>query len=102
MAYGSCVTVDENGNIYPLNEDGVDLIEALGLGDEDYRDYRCAIFGMLAELPVGGPSYCRLFGFPRELPDLSEEPAPKTNTRPDGIRDSFFDRHIRDELPEFY
>jgi hypothetical protein len=102
VAYGSCVTVDENGNIYPLNEHGVDLIEALGLGDEDYRDYRCAIFEMLADLPIGTPSYSRLFGFPRELPDLSKEPTPKSNTRPGGIRDSFFEKDKRDELPTFY
>ena len=41
--------------------------------------------------------------FPDDLPDLSLPPVPPTNSKPDGVKDSFFERKKRPgELPEVY
>lgn len=41
----------------------------------------------------------KLLGFPDDLPNLKLSRAPR-NTRPEGVRDSFFARRERGELPE--
>jgi hypothetical protein len=103
VAYGSCVKVDENGEIRALNGDGITLIEALGLDDADYNELRGAIFALLAELSPSGRAYCRWFGYPKDLPDLSKEPGPPGgNKRQGGLRESFFEQAKRGDLPKFY
>jgi len=103
IAYGSCLKVDESGEIRPLNADGVTLIETLGLDDGDYNELRRAVFELLTELPPGGKAYCRLFGYPKNLPDLSKEPKPPGgNKRPSGLGRSCFEKAKAGRLPEFY
>ena len=41
-------------------------------------------------------------GYPDDLPNLFLEKVPKSNTRPEGIRESHYERKQRDELPEYY
>lgn len=101
--YGRCVTVDENGEIRSLNADGVTLIETLGLDDDDYNELRRAIFELLAELPPGGKAYCRLFGYPNNLPDLSKEPKPPGGNKGlSGLGESCFEKAKAGRLPRFY
>ena len=103
VAYGSCVKVDEKGEIRPLNADGITLIETLGLDDGDYNELRRAIFELLAELPRGGKAYRRLFSYPENLPDLSKEPKPPGgNKRPSGLGESCFEKAKAGRLPKFY
>lgn len=105
VAYGNCVEVDDNGNIHPLNNsnDGTTLIETLGLDGEDYNEFRRGIFELRDELPVGGKGYCRLFGYPKNLPDLAKEPKPPGgNKRPKGMRESWFEKSKRRQLPGYY
>jgi len=103
IAYGTCVEVTSNGEIRPLNDNGIALIEALGLDAEDYREFRLAVFEWLEELSPLGRSSQRLFGYPKNLPDLSQEPVPPGgNRRPKGIRDSYFERSKRGELTQLY
>ena len=103
VAYGRCVEVDDYGRIRALDGDGVTLIEAIGLDDEDYIGLRVAVIDLLRELPEGGESYCRFFGFPKDLPDLSKERTPPGgNKRPDGIMQSCFEKARRSELPAYY
>lgn len=103
VAYGSCVEVDDSGEIHARNDDGITLVETLGLDGEDYNELRRAIFELLAELPEGGKVHCRWFGYPKNLPNLSQEPPPpKGNKRPNGIRKSHFEKHNRGVLPKYY
>ena len=103
VAYADCVRIDEQGNIHALNDDGTNLIETLGLDDEDYCEMRRAILELLDELRVGGKAYCRWFGYPTNLPDLSEEPKPPGgNKRQGGVRDSCFEKAKRGDLPKYY
>ncbi len=105
VAYGSCVEVDDNGEIHSIesNNEGVTLIETLGLNAEDYNELRRAVFELRDSLPVGSKPFCRWFGYPKELPDLAKEPPPpRGNKRPDGIRESCFEKSIRGELLKYY
>jgi hypothetical protein len=102
VAYGECVCVDDRGKIHWLNEPGRNLIEALGLDDEDYTAMRLQIVEFLQEARPGGKIYAHLLGFPERLPDLSKEPEPPDgNKRPNGIRESWFEKAKRG-LPEYY
>jgi hypothetical protein len=103
IAYGTCVKVNDAGEIHSTNEDGITLIEALGLDAEDYREFRLAIFELLDELPAGGKAYQRMFGYPHDLPDLSQEKTPPGgNKRPEGIQQSCFERKRTGRLPSRY
>ena len=103
IAYGSCVKVDERGEIQPLNSDGVTLVETLGLDGDDYKEMRQAVFELLAELSPGGKAYRRFFGYPRNLPDLAKEPEPPGgNKRRSGLGESCFARAKGGKLPKFY
>lgn len=103
VAYGTCVEVTDDGEIHALNDDGITLIEAIGLDSEDYRKMRSAVFELLDELPRDGKAFRRLFGYPENLPDLSRElEPPGGNKRSDGVQDSFFERRRRGQLPPYY
>lgn len=99
VGYGTCVEVHDDGTIHPLNQDGVDLIEVMGLDGDDYNDFRHLIVGLLRDLSGKSESFLKWFGHPRDLPDLSSEPLPLGNTRPEGVNDSYFERCKRGELP---
>lgn len=103
VAYGLCLRVDENGEIHPLNEDGITIIESLYLDAARYTEMRRRILDLISEVPAGGNTLKWCLGFPGNLPNLSDEkPAPSANTRPDGIRDSHYERQLRGQLPEYY
>ncbi len=42
-----------------------------------------------------------LLGFPQNLPDLSQK-KPPTNSRPEGISESWFAKRQRNEMPDSY
>ncbi len=103
IGYGTCLEVTNEGEIRPLNNDGFTLIEAMGLDEEDYREFRRAVIEWLDELPRNGKPFRRLFGYPKDLPDLSQEPKPPGgNKRARGIDESFFEQRRRNELADFY
>ena len=105
VAYGSCVEVDDNGEIRAIggNSHGVNLIEALGLDAEDYCELRRAVFELRDGLPIGGAAFCRWFGYPNILPDLSKESVPpRGNKRPKGVYNSYYERAKRGQLPKYY
>lgn len=105
VAYGSCVEVDHNGEIHVIGSDldGIALIETLGLDAEDYNELRRLVFELRDALPVGSKPYCRWFGFPKNLPDLSKELIPpRGNKRPKGVLYSCYEKAKRGELPKYY
>lgn len=102
VAYGSCLSVDENGEIHPLNGDGITIIEALYLDGIRYTEMRRRILDTISEAPLGGKTLQWCLGFPDPLPNLSDETEPKENTRPAGIWDSHYERNRRGELPKYY
>jgi len=102
VAYGDCLWVDGDGQIHAKNKQGRKIIKALRLDGADYTRLRRDIIAMVSEAKVGSIGMRRLLGYPEELPDLSEERKPKTNKRPNSIRDSHFARKQRNVLPEYY
>ena len=105
VSYGGCVAVNDKGEIHPLenSDDGVTLIETLGLDAEDYNELRQLLLGLHDDLTAGTESHRRLFGYPKNLPDLSKESTPPGgNKRPNGIADSCYERSKRRQLPKFY
>lgn len=102
VAYGKCLRVDANGEIHALNNHGKDIIEALRLDAPERTRCRKQILDMIAEARLGSKTLQWCLGYPDNLPDLSEEPKPKRNKRPDGIRDSHFERKKRGQLPKYY
>lgn len=102
LAYGACLSVDDDGQIQPLNEEGITIIEALYLNAACYTEMRRRIIDAISEAPPGGKTLQWCLGFPSELPNLGEERVPTANLRPDGIRESHYERDLRGELPTYY
>ena len=102
VAYGDCMRVDENGEIHALNDRGKTIIEALHLDASEYTRLRRKIIVTVAEARLGSETLKWCLGYPDELPNLSTEKKPKANKRLNGIRESHYERKIRDELPEYY
>jgi len=105
VAFGGCVEINDNGEIYGIegSTHGIALIEALGLDADDYNELRRAVFELRDALPMGSKAYCRWFGFPSDLPDLEKEPKPPHgNKRPNGIRVSCLEKSRRGKLPKYY
>lgn len=102
VAYGNCLLVDEKGVIHPKNKLGERIIEALRLDGADYTAIRRDVIEMVHENKIGSRTLNRLLGYPDELPNLSKEKKPKSNTRPSGIQESHFERKLRNELPAYY
>jgi hypothetical protein len=94
--------VDENGEIHALNERGKTIIEALHLDAGEYTLLRRRIIETIAEARLGSKTLKWCLGYPDDLPNLSTEKKPKDNKRLNGIRESHYERKLRDDLPENY
>ncbi len=102
MTLADGLRVYEDGRIEGLNDDGKRLIEILNLDSEDQRRCRRDILLILRMASNGDQALLAdLLRFPDELPDLSRK-NPPNNSRPGGIRQSYFARRQRGELPEAY
>ena len=83
------------------------MIQLLHLDDEEMNQSRARFLQLIGHLwenrkkKVALSLYKELMGYPRRLPDLSTL-RPRGNTRPEGIRQSYFERRKRGELPEVY
>jgi hypothetical protein len=103
IGFGTCLRVEEDGNILPLNEEGELLIETLTLNAEDYRGLRRRIILVVNEFTEtqNQEALRAWFGFPSNLPDLSRL-EPPGNTRPEGINNSYHALSNRNELSNTY
>ena len=102
VAYGSCLRVETDGTVKPLNRQGRRLIETIRLNHSRYVDERRKIILVLTIVAsVDKPEFERLMGFPAHLPDLAKLKPPE-NSRPGGVSDSYFAKRTRGELPSTY
>jgi len=97
----------EDGRIRGLTAEGRDLINVCQLDRPNLTEFRRGILEVVRSLEglgaVGrGQVLRRFFGFPSNLPRLASLRPPGGNSRPDGIRTSFYERRSRGDLPEFY
>jgi HNH endonuclease len=102
ISFGDCLQVNGDGTVEALNEEGEILIDILRLDNEDYRRFRYLIIQTIQSLKRGDENAFVLWmSYPDNLPDLSSL-RPPSNSRPDGIKDSFFALRTRGELDEIY
>ena len=101
VAYGACMEVLNTGEITPLNEDGIRLIDELGLDQGKITEMRYQfICSIRSHQKHDWNLFLMWMGLPTDLPDLAKvTPQPRSNTRPEGIALSWFYRKPR---PEFY
>ncbi len=99
----SDVWVTEDGVIHADAPDAARLIELLGLDSPQSTEFRLLWIGIVALAERYDPSlYRRLMGFPDDLPDLKRLRPPGGNTRPDGVRTSYFVKRKDGLLPVTY
>lgn len=101
-----CLIVHDDGRIEAKNKSpiGQILIDELALDDPRTVDRRRLLIGTLLTLAkYDWPSFTEWMKFPENLPDLnSKENRPTTNSKPEGVAESFFERKRRGDLPEVY
>lgn len=105
IAYGKCLEVDcETGEITPLNDEGIRLIDELAL-DEPQKTRQRLFFLDAMRGFMSNPAKLRLYmGLPTEseLPDLAKpERKPKDNSKPAGVEDSWLARLRRGDVPDY-
>lgn len=101
VAYGTCLQVNGSGEIQPLDDRGVTIIEALRLDAPEYNHLRRRLIETVAEARPGSKTLKWCLGYPEDLPNLSAERKAKDNKRPEGIRESHYERKRHGELPEY-
>ena len=99
--------VTDDGHIKGLTPEGQDLIDLMHLDESPALETRQKVLRILrikAAMPDNAEVHCLLLdylGFPDDLPDLSE-PRPPANDKKDGIKESWFEKRQKGELPELY
>lgn len=102
VPYGRCLRVDSDGAITPLNKIGIRLVRDLRLNEPRYRRWRGQRMRELRALARCDPEgYQQVMGFPADLPDLGTLKV-KSNSRPEGIGESWLAKRQRGELPKVY
>ena len=89
---------DFDGRLVPSSVDAFRLIEILDLNSPkaiEWRQMWLRIVAMASEQDAS--LFTMLVGFPRELPDLSRK-KPSSNSRPNGVAESWFAKRQRNEL----
>jgi len=102
--YGACIRVLESGKIEALNDDGVRLIDDFALDQPKITEARARFIQWARSFEKNDwDQFLKLMGFPPKLPDLENlEHRPKSNIKEDGIRQSWFQRKKRGDLPAFF
>jgi hypothetical protein len=102
VAYGDFLRVDKRGRIHARSAIGLKIIETLRLDAAEYTKMRRRILDTISEATHGGKTLEWCLGFPDDLPNLAQERKPAKNTRPEGTKESYYERKLRGELPEYY
>ena len=94
--------VGPTGEISAKNTDGQILIDVLRLNNDETTAYRKKMLKLIGFLATTNRELYRdWMGYPADLPNLSAL-KPKGNTKPDGAKNSFFERRQRGELDDVY
>ncbi|MDB5387806.1 MAG: hypothetical protein JWM11_3452 [Planctomycetaceae bacterium] len=97
------VVVQKTGRILGKTADARRLIEILQLNSPGFRKRRRLMIEILATAAKANPALCReLLAFPEDLPDLARLKPPGGNTRPSGIKKTYFVLRRAGRLPETY
>jgi hypothetical protein len=104
VPFGACVRVLDSGEIEALNDDGIRLIDDLGLDQPKLSEARGDYIQWARSFAKNDwPQFLKLMGFPLDLPDLDNlAHSPPRNSKKEGIDHSWFQRKKRGELPQFY
>ena len=108
VGYGACMEVvmtgADMGEIHPLNDNGIRLIDELSLDARKITSTRRLYIGSIKSFKKHDlPNMLLWMGFPEDLPDLSAvRPPPQSNSRPDGILHSWCALKSRGELPNIF
>lgn len=102
IAFADCLSVNENGEVQPLNDAGRSLVEKLRLNNRANLLYRSRWMRTLAALRLNDPAlYREWMSFPQNLPDLRNK-RPPANSHPDSVHDCWFALRERGNLPATY
>jgi hypothetical protein len=104
FAYGTAMSVNNEGMIVPRNNTGRMLIEGLKLDHPEITYQRRLILRILRlAAEKEQRSIVRwLLGFPNDLPNLGAKHPPGGNSRPQGILHCRFEQRRRNEIAELY
>lgn len=106
-ALGQHLRFTASGRIEGLTPEGRAFVEILILNDPIRLQPRRLIVELLQFLDARVLPEARVYldyylGFPDDLPDLARLRPPGGNSRPDGVKDSYFQQRIRGTLPPMY
>ena len=103
IALGDSLQVHKDGRIEGLDSEGELLIERVALDTQPARERRRIIIGTLISLAKSDwGMFQEWMRFPDQLPDLTLPPIPPSNSRPQGIKESHFERRRLNVLPQVY
>jgi len=91
-----------DGSIEGLTPEATLIIEVLGLDSQRSRDWRQTMIRNVELAAENDPEqFHRLMGFPTDLPNLADK-QPADNSRPEGVKQSWFAKSAHGELPDTY
>lgn len=104
VALGDCLQVHADGRIEARNADGEWLVDVLALDEPPARKRRRLLMGAVLSLAeTNWPGFVEWMGYPEDLPDLSDKMyTPPSNSKPEGVKQSHFERKRNGTLPEVY
>jgi hypothetical protein len=92
-----------SGVLEPVTAEAARLVTGLDLNSPLMVQWRLNVMRIVQLAQEYGPElYLQLLGFPEDLPNLSRRRPPSGNARPQGIRQSYFAKRKRGELPDTY
>lgn len=102
VAFGRSLRVCADGSVEWLDTEGAMLVKVLRLDSEERTRHRSLTLDIIKlAAATDRKLFVRLMGFPDDLRDLRKM-SPTSNSRPEGIAESFYARRERGELPETY
>jgi hypothetical protein len=109
VALGEHLCFEPDGSVVGLTDEGREFILLFLLNEapaSEVRKEKLTILRLKGDYPDNAEVdklFRETFGYPDDLPDLRPSAKrPKSNSRPDGIRECHFIRKLEGKLPEVY